>query len=396
MTDAATDRNVFILGAGFSREAGAPLLNDFLDRSREIYDDPVSNLDEYERSQFADVFRFKREVAKAREKFRIDLDNIEQLFGLVEMASRLGTTPPATRDATVYLIAKTLQLALASPSKRPPIRLTLNPVWSRQASWVNYLQRSLTAGDVYEADIYTHFALLISGKYDDPKKLANRSSAVITFNYDLVLDDALTRVGVQPDYQLAVARSEASMNGDLSVPLLKLHGSTNWTICGRCQQVHVLGKKATESPSTFRSMVCEKCRERGLRLLLVPPSWDKSEYSNVMQPVWKRAIEELRSATRICVIGYSMPETDAFFKFLLGLGLAENDRLYKLVVVDWVTAHLSSQEDAQPDIETIESRWKHMLESVFVTRRFRFHPEGAAAFIDRGFCYELQRGEQLG
>ena len=102
------DHNVFILGAGFSRDAGAPLIHDFLDRSREFFDNPDSALDEHERQQFEEVFGFKREVAKAREKFRIDLDNIEQLFGLVEMSHRLGSVESATRDATVYLIAKTV------------------------------------------------------------------------------------------------------------------------------------------------------------------------------------------------------------------------------------------------------------------------------------------------
>jgi hypothetical protein len=74
------DHNVFILGAGFSKDAGAPLIHDFLDRAREFFDDPDSDLDSLEREQFDRVFKFKREVAKAREKFQIDLDNIEQLL----------------------------------------------------------------------------------------------------------------------------------------------------------------------------------------------------------------------------------------------------------------------------------------------------------------------------
>src|SRR5580692_8277985 len=107
----------------------------------------------------------------------------------------------------------------------------------------------------------------------------------------------------------------------------------------------------------FRAKPCSKCRETGLRLLLVPPSWDKSEYSRIMQPVWKKAVDALKAATRICVIGYSMPETDAFFKFLLALGLAENDRLYKLIVVDRIPSGI-----AGPRESAVEARWKEMLE----------------------------------
>jgi hypothetical protein len=383
------DRNVFILGAGFSRDAGAPLVHDFLDRARELFDDPDSALDIQEREQFEQVFKFKREVAKAREKFRIDLDNIEQLFGLVEMSQRLGSEPPAPREATVYLIAKTLQLALASTSRRPRVRMSLVPAYAGQASFLKHVSRDASGGDVFETDIYTHFALLLSGKYDDERRVASRSSTVITFNYDLVLDDALARVGTRPGYELADAVFDEASASNQVVPLLKLHGSTNWAICG-CGQIHVLGQKATEDPSLFRSRPCGKCGKTGLRLLLVPPSWDKSEYSRVMQPVWKQAVEALKSATRICVIGYSMPEADAFFKFLLALGLAENDRLYKLIVVDWVPGVPSPQEN------TTEMRWRGMLEGLFVGRRFEFFDRGFAQFMSGSIQYLLHRGELIG
>src|SRR6185312_10135630 len=71
------DRNVFILGAGFSCAAGAPLVNNFLDLARELYDDPTSDLDDGEREIFGRVFEFRQAMSRAREKMTIDLDNIE-------------------------------------------------------------------------------------------------------------------------------------------------------------------------------------------------------------------------------------------------------------------------------------------------------------------------------
>src|SRR5260370_21489540 len=106
-----TDRNVYILGAGFSADAGAPLIQGFLDCSRRLVDQPFSDLDPVERAHFKSVFKFRSEMAQSREKVRMDLDDIEQLFGLVEISQRLEARPPETRDSTVYLIAKTLQLA---------------------------------------------------------------------------------------------------------------------------------------------------------------------------------------------------------------------------------------------------------------------------------------------
>ncbi len=205
MTGDIQDHNVYILGAGFSRDAGAPLIHDFLDRAREFFDDPDSALDPQERQQFEQVFKFKREVAKAREKFRIDLDNIEQLFGLVEMSQRLGSVGSDTRDAMVYLIAKTLQLTLANTSRRSEVKMNLALGYASQASFVNYVRRSSSGVDSIDTDIYTHFALYLSGKYDDQRNLSSRSSTVITFNYDLILDDALAGVEANPGYELGGA-----------------------------------------------------------------------------------------------------------------------------------------------------------------------------------------------
>jgi hypothetical protein len=107
-----------------------------------------------------------------------------------------------------------------------------------------------------------------------------------------------------------------------------------------------------------------------------------------MQPVWKKAVDALKTATRIIVIGYSMPESDAFFKFLLTLGLAENDRLNKLIVVDWLAGRAP-----QPQERTIDVRWKEMLEDVFVGRRFEFFKDGAANFLRSTVLYQVRRGE---
>lgn len=382
------DHNVYILGAGFSRDAGAPLIHDFLDKAREFFDNPDSGLDAQERQHFEEVLKFKREVARAREKFRIDLDNIEELFGLVEMSQRLGSVSRVTRDATVYLIAKTLQLAIGNPSGRPQVPITLVPGYESQASFIRHVSRTAQGPDTFTTDIYTHFALYVSGRYDDQRRVASRSSTVITFNYDLVVDDALARVKVAPAYELGDAIYDDEEDRCPSVQLLKLHGSTNWAIC-ECNQIHVLGRKVTSNPEMFRSMECRKCRRNGLRLLLVPPSWDKSEYSSIMQPVWKKAVDALKTATRICVVGYSMPESDAFFKFLLTLGLAENDHLYKLIVVDLVGAGPAPQE------VTIETRWRELLEAVFAGRRFDFQPYGVAHFVQGPMKRLLGRAEQI-
>ncbi len=393
MESSPHDRNVFILGAGFSAQAGAPLLNDFLDRSREFKDDPSFGLEPDERQRFEDVFEFRREMAQSREKVRIDLDNIEELFGLVELSRRLRRNNERTRDATVYLIAKTLELAVKAPGNgRLEVVFDVKPEHNEEFKNANQHGRFKVGGGVFSADIYEFFAALACGLFDVPACRATRATAFITFNYDLVLDRALQRLQLQPDYQLTASSLQTSgpPQSGPKYPVLKLHGSANWGVCGKCRKrVLVLPDKLTDSPREFRFLECDRCHKRSFQPLLIPPSWDKSEYHSTMRPVWAKAFAELKAATRICIIGYSMPQSDMFFKYLLTLALSQNHGLSRLVVID---------NKAQAGPPPLRERYDQLLDPVFHKRRFIFNDVGFEMFFGSGdrALLELGRGEMLG
>jgi hypothetical protein len=382
------DRNVYVLGAGFSALAGAPLIHDFIDRSRSYFDDPSSSLERAERDHFERFLAFKQRMSQTREKVRIDLDNIEQLFGLVEISQRLEFETRATRDSTVYVIAKTLELATRG-QMLSRIGFDTNPKCNKE--WKPIPRFEVAQGYVpvaYMAGIYDFFAAATTGLLDDPKLPPSRANSFITFNYDLVLDDALRRVGVTAEYHLPpeLTLLEDSSPSGQRCSVLKLHGSTNWGICVNCgKQVVVLGEKVTASPAEFSERRCSNCKEQQFQPLLIPPSWDKSEYRQIMKPIWTEAVEQLKHAARICVIGYSMPEADAFFKYLLALALSENHNLYKLIVVD-----------KNPQIA---ARYENLLDQTFRERRLSLHVNegGLVAFLHSGaFRVELGRGEVTG
>ncbi len=373
-----TDRNVFILGAGFSEPAGAPLIWDFLEQSRKFLNLGNRHLSPLDQRHFKVVFDFKAEMAKSREKIKIDLDNIESLFGLVEMATRLGLVKSEVRDSTVFLIVKTIALGIGARQRRSQVQFEVNPTLCSSEA----LHRAVFPDSqgqtppVRIGDMYDFFAAFLSGKLDDPKLTATRKNTVITFNYDLVVDNALSRVGSAPDYHLPIGLYEAPAGR--SVSLLKLHGSANWGICAPCDLRLFLSDKFSEIGEL---PLCTQCGA-SMQPLLVPPSWDKSEFRAIMLPVWKQAIEEIQNATRICVIGYSMPESDAFFQYLITLGLSANHRLEKLIVVD--------KGDA------LKSKWEVILDPVFKDRRFNYHPETFLPALTQGaMLRELSRGEAI-
>ena len=233
------------------------------------------------------------------------------------------------------------------------------------------------------------FALMLGGCFDEHGRRDSRKNVVITFNYDLVLDDALLRVGFQPWY----GHDSSEMQSD-GVSLLKLHGSANWAVCSGCGKPVVLRDKVARSLSEFNALSCP-CGSQAFQPLLVPPSWDKNEYRDTLQPVWQSAVKELKSATRICVIGYSLPESDAFFRYLITLALSENHQLEKLIVVDKVAPALGGLQLAQ-DSRSVEGKWTELLDPVFRGRRFRFYGGGLEGYLcDGNARRELGRAENL-
>lgn len=68
--------------------------------------------------------------------------------------------------------------------------------------------------------------------------------------------------------------------------------------------------------------------------VVVPPTWSKMGGYREISAVWRAAAEELASAEKIVVIGYSLPPTDMFFQYLFALGTATDVPLSEFLVVD--------------------------------------------------------------
>jgi len=67
---------------------------------------------------------------------------------------------------------------------------------------------------------------------------------------------------------------------------------------------------------------------------VVPPTWNKSQYHSELEAVWKSAADELSSAANIIVCGYSLPDSDQFFRYLYALGTVGDLRLKNIWVFD--------------------------------------------------------------
>lgn len=172
------------------------------------------------------------------------------------------------------------------------------------------------------------------------------SVAVITFNYDVGVDHGFYWHQMPIDYGLGEGA------GQNAVPILKLHGSLtlNWGRCAKCSRVvpwtlqtyfqkyswqHLYDIKAVRLPIGSHLGSLEHCDTPvGGVPVLVPPTWNKTEYHRTLGTVWSRAARELREAESILVFGFSLPPSDAFFSHLYALGTAGGAPLRRFWVFD--------------------------------------------------------------
>jgi len=168
----------------------------------------------------------------------------------------------------------------------------------------------------------------------------------MTFNYDLALD--LSLQGTVIDYCLTERPNQQTPE----LEIMKLHGSLNWRRCSICEQIvawnvteaiHILRPKPFQSSevhleigqwlTSFTHCPTEQPPIES-NPEIVPPTWNKADHYNEIANVWRRAAWHLAQAKQIFVIGYSMPATDQFFRYLYALGTVSSARLQRFWVID--------------------------------------------------------------
>ncbi len=130
--------------------------------------------------------------------------------------------------------------------------------------------------------------------------------------------------------------------------MLKLHGSLNWGRLKESDQIipwhmnEYLGRHTIpHNAKNFLTMpVASQFHEWDQHANIVsepeivPPTWNKADYHRTLSKVWSRAAKELGEAENIFVIGYSLPESDSFFRYLYALGSLSDTPLRRFCVID--------------------------------------------------------------
>lgn len=321
---------VFILGAGASADAGAPVMKNFLEKARYLNDSKL--LDNEEKQSFQNVFRAIDVLNRVHTNSKLNTNNIEVVFSAIEMAKTLECFSE-NAEIDVNKVFDDLKVVISSTlEKRISYRID------------NFGGRTLKT-----ANGYNEFAQML---FETTTTSHNSAPVIITFNYDVALEVTLFSHDFWIDYGLQGVTEEIDPKAQynrIPITVLKLHGSLNWFSDGpdgvstvRVSQIRDNLENYKEGSREFlrsnihgiKKSMANATTQSTIAPLIVPPTWNKGAYYEPIASVWKQAATALRWADHIVIIGYSKPPTDVFFEYLFALGTLGGKVLQKFIVVD--------------------------------------------------------------
>lgn len=349
-------KHVFILGAGASADGGAPVLKNFLTKARSLRD---SLSDSGIKNSFVRVFEGIRWLQQTQAKAEIDLNNLEHVYSLFEMAKALDfssipnveTLTQDLKKVIVYTLEKSTKFGIDQSGK------VLGP---RQ---------------------YLQFAQILRKRLEENEN--GEEFGFITFNYDVGLESALMANGFAIDYQFTNTKRPGSLAR--TVKVLKLHGSTNWfqeyprapiNLANIYDKIGFADDQPNQGMNFDTVAWHSEMGDRRFEPVIVPPSWDKGSEQILVAPIWREASEMLGSAELIHIIGYSMPDTDQAFPSLLALSGALSEPLIRVTAANYndgssrVMRHLGGE--AKKVFREVNGRFLEVFDPQHFSRHIYF------------------------
>jgi len=265
-------RRVFILGAGFSVAEGFPLIYGLRNR--------VLHFLEAERHSAYEVFLNTGNGGYAKGQFYAGLDSIdadgsmefEEL--LIALADRLRT---ASDTDPCHITSKVLRTGCARF-----LWCIQNSIWRAESPYQNFAAQLRPSG----------------------------GDAVISFNWDLLLEKTLNDCGIPWSY---CARGAG-------IPIVKPHGSINWS--GHLRQQlqaeyagwQILGPGSKLSFDTREPLSNPNKQEinSDLRYMLYPGDPELPKNDPDVQWLWEQAEDAIQDRDSLVFIGYSLPDYDTY------------------------------------------------------------------------------------
>lgn len=316
---------VFVLGAGASRCAGAPLMNDFFRRAKKLHKSGKLKFDAKKYAFLIDDVRGSL-LSSCNIKSNVDIDNLEDVYSAIEMVRLIDGIKNKKHDFS----RNDAEQAIAYMQELIQIVLETSITFKKSGTMVE------------PPAPYNEIAKVL-----DEYRLKNKFPiSVITFNYDVLMEYAFAYTKVHYTYGFEYFRDNYPR-----INLYKLHGSLNWGTLPGTGNIDFIPIDEEEIMNMAKEYEHIRDNVKGINLhfgedywskrdikakypYIVPPSASKLESQMELRQIWSRAAKSLNRAEIIFFIGYSLPESDIFFKNFFALSTFGPSDFEKIIVVN--------------------------------------------------------------
>jgi len=274
--------NVYVVGAGFSAGLGYP-------QTKSLLIDVWSRLSANAQERLRKIVAFHHpEFCEDR---KTTFPDIEQVLTEIEVNIELFD---ASRPSEGNF-------------KRTELEGAKEELFSEIARWFHELYEQ-----AYETPWLSRFVT----------KLQDENAALVSFNWDLVLDQKLFSGGLtSASYGLSADITQTPI-------LLKPHGSLNWYDSTQMQKVsgesHIEIFADTDPTETIEAFLHPRgiMSKVGRRYtpLIIPPTYLKNFRRPIFRLLWRRCTEVLSCAKNLTFLGYSLPASDSQAQFIFRCG----------------------------------------------------------------------------
>jgi SIR2-like domain len=213
------------------------------------------------------------------------------------------------------------------------------------ASLTELLRRKLSGADrTQEEAVLSHFARAVVAllrKAHGTRTCENHKSllqslgsadAVVSFNYDLVVERALrdhAKANKIPFSSAMYCLKHDDQPIQHFPKILKLHGSVNWDLHDEQLQVRTGGWDDFDDAPGYRGYSGD-----GTQFPIFLPFWDKQVTRKPWLTPWQKAHQQLQGTKYIIVWGFSLPTTDVKARELFTISIPDGGATRRLCVID--------------------------------------------------------------
>ena len=321
--------NVIIFGAGASVDAGIPTLSNFLKCMKTIVDrksHDETSIDKSKLEILEDAIKIRDEFGVYHKNANFDDNNIEDILSLLSF-EKLAGNQKADENYKKFVDAIALTIEITNSVK-----------YNYDENYGKYDQNNL----------YNSFWIY----YFDKFSTANLP-AIITFNYDLVLENSLLRYFFSEKFK---ETNKSRLNAfyidygfdKFKTKIFNINKGGNYgnndfgtsdelgikeikDIKGIVAQKYFKLHGSLNFPTDYSNIPYLEIHKVHNSPLIMPPIFNKMN-DKFPSEIWENAIKELRSAKNIIIVGYSLPSTDIYMQYFFKSAFGASTALDKITI----------------------------------------------------------------